>query len=140
MMKRNLAVVVSLLVAGIAFAQDDYLEAEAKNSELIYPGGEAYPVELFPHPETDNSPKNVILLIADGMGFPHLQAAFTANHGQLFMSNFRDMGMLKTTSLGNFLTGSAAAGTAMACGVKAAGKVLGLDPDGQPVPSVLHQA
>lgn len=122
------------------FGQDAYLDAEAEDTERIYPGGDAYPVTGFEPVPVDGKARNLVLLIADGMGWAHLQAALVANRGELYMTRSRQMGLVRTASLDSFRTDSAAAGTAIASGVKARGGVIGLDPEGRPVDSILHQA
>lgn len=85
-------------------------------------------------------PKNIILLIGDGMGLAQSYAAFTANKGNLFMYEFPVAGFSKTWSSDNYITDSAAAGTAMACGVKTLNGAIGVDPNGNPVKSILEYA
>jgi alkaline phosphatase len=84
--------------------------------------------------------KNVILLIADGMGHAHRTAARLALHGLeggkprgwLAMDTLPVEGVLTTSSLSGLVTDSAAAGHALATGTKTANGMLGLWPDDTP--------
>lgn len=81
--------------------------------------------------------KNVILLIADGMGPAHRTAARLALHGLqggkpsgwLAMDTLPVEGVLSTSSLSGMVTDSAAAGHALATGTKTANGMLGVWPD-----------
>ena len=85
--------------------------------------------------------RNVILFIGDGMGLYHPYAAYTANKGSLAIYEWTQVvGLAKTTSANNYTTDSAAAGTAIACGVKTNNGVLGQRPDGTPAKSMLEYA
>jgi len=88
----------------------------------------------------DKHPKNVILLIGDGMGLAQSYAAFTANKGNLSMYEFPVTGFSKTWSSDKYITDSAASGTAMASGVKTKNGAIGVDPQGNPVKSILEYA
>ena len=81
--------------------------------------------------------KNVILLIADGMGHASRTAARLALHGLaggkpagwLAMDTLPIEGVLATSSLSGVVTDSAAAGHALATGTKTANGMLGVWPD-----------
>jgi len=93
--------------------------------------------------EADKQPevRNVILLIGDGMGLYHTYAAYTDNKGSLAIyEQAQVVGLAKTTAANNYTTDSAAAGTAIACGVKTNNGVLGQLPDGTPAKSMLEYA
>ena len=93
--------------------------------------------------EADKQPvvRNVILLIGDGMGLYHPYAAYTVNKGSLTIyERAQFVGLAKTTSANNYTTDSAAAGTAIACGVKTNNGVLGQLPDGTQAKSMLEYA
>lgn len=70
---------------------------------------------------------NVILLIGDGMGLSQIQAAMTVNHGSLNMLGFPVIGLVKTQSADNYITDSAAGGTAMSTGTKTNNGAIGMD-------------
>lgn len=93
--------------------------------------------------------KNVILFIGDGMGPVQRQVArLTApringnGHHGLVMDTLPVSGLVHTSSADPFadVTDSAAAATALATGVKTQNGVIGMGPDGSPVPSILELA
>ncbi len=66
-------------------------------------------------------PKNVIFMIGDGMGFPHVKVASLYQYGEegkLFFESFPHRGTVTTHPAGSDITDSAAASTAMATGKK----------------------
>ena len=83
------------------------------------------------------TPKYVFLFIGDGMGPVQRQvsnlAARTADGKDLVMETLPTKGQIHTRSANNETTDSAAAGTALAAGVKTDNGVLGQLPDGTPV-------
>lgn len=84
--------------------------------------------------------KNIILLIGDGMSFAHLQAGLLTSETPLNIGQIKDIGFIFTSSANNFNTDSGAAGTAIATGVKTNNGFIGMDPDGQPLESILRIA
>lgn len=85
-------------------------------------------------------PRNVVLVIGDGMGLSQLTAGLVSAGGHLAIEGFPVVGLSKTSSADNLVTDSAAAATAMACGVKTRNGAIGVDVDGCPVPSLLELA
>jgi len=82
--------------------------------------------------------KYVFLMIGDGMGANHRLAAekcLPESQKKLVMDSFPYSCLVKTNSTSG-ITDSAAAGTALACGVKTNNGVLGLDKDGKRVESL----
>ncbi|SHF72778.1 alkaline phosphatase [Mariniphaga anaerophila] len=139
-MQKLISLMFALLLGLSSIAQDEYLNAEAEKSDKIYPGGEAYDVTIFPQKFRGKTPKNIILMISDGMGLTHLNAALVANKGQLFLRNFHHIGFAETQSANKYTTDSSAAGTAIATGVRTNNGALGVDPDNNPVKSILEDA
>ncbi len=88
----------------------------------------------------EENPKNIILLIGDGMSFAHLQAGILGSETPLHLEEFRHIGFIHTSSADDFVTDSGAAGTALAAGVKTNNGYVGMNPDGEPVQSILHIA
>ena len=60
--------------------------------------------------------KNIILMIGDGMGMTQMYAAYTVNNSWLNMLTMPFIGMSKTNSIDDYITDSAAGGTALSCG------------------------
>lgn len=88
-------------------------------------------------------PVRVILFIGDGMGAEHRQAAAWmgfGRDGQLVMDGLKVHGSLRTSSVGNQVTDSAAAATALASGVKTRNGLVGLNPDGEEVITAFDRA
>ena len=81
-------------------------------------------------------PKNVILLIGDGMGINQMYAAMVQQGTPLAMNSMKDMGLVTTWSYNNFTTDSGAAGTALATGVKTRNGMIGMGPDSVAVPNL----
>lgn len=82
---------------------------------------------------TEKKPKNVILLIGDGMGLAQIQAGLTANHGQLNMLQLKHIGLSQTRAANSDNTDSAAGATAMASGQKTNNRYIGMSVQGKPL-------
>lgn len=78
-------------------------------------------------------PKNIILLIADGMGMAHLHAAYTANRGDLTTFKIRHTGWSLTASSDSYITDSAPGATALSSGSKTNNRSVGVDENGAPL-------
>jgi alkaline phosphatase len=92
---------------------------------------------------TENSNKevhNIILMIGDGMGFAQMYAAYTVNGGMLNMVKCPYTGISKTNSADNYITDSAAGGTAMSTGQKTKNGSLAVDTTGKSIPTILEIA
>jgi len=140
MTKNLIFLIISLFTGTALFAQDSYMDADAEPDEKIYVGGEAYDVESFTDDFESDNPKNIILLIGDGMGVSQVTAGLTANKGKLFLNNFRHMGLVQTQSSDKYITDSAAGGTAISTGVKTYNGAIGVDADTTVVKTILEQA
>ncbi len=131
---------VSFLMMMPIFAQD-YAKIIAKDSLKQYKGTEKfYEVKLYNDKFTATKPTNVILMIGDGMGVSQVYAGMTANGGKLFLNNFKHIGFQTTYSDDNYITDSAASGTAMASGVKTYNAAIGVDKHKNPVKTILEKA
>ena len=85
--------------------------------------------------------KNIIFLIGDGMGTSALTATlFHANGKPLEMQRATAGGMVLTYSATNRVTDSAAAATALACGIKTYNGAIGVDTARKPRESILEKA
>ncbi len=90
--------------------------------------------------ETEKSPKNIILMIGDGMGLAQMYAGMTANHGHLYLDRFPIIGLSKTYSASDFITDSGAGATALAAGKKTYDHAIAVGPDSLPVKTILEYA
>jgi alkaline phosphatase len=87
-----------------------------------------------------SQPRNIILVIADGLGFAQLNAAIDKAKEKLNMETAEYAGMSKTHSSTHKITDSAAAGTAIASGNKTKNGVIGQDTLGNEFESILEIA
>ena len=140
MLQKTMILMIALAFSIVSFAQNDYMDAQAENEEKIYNGGETYDVKTFAHKFKTDQPKNIILMIGDGMGVAQVYAGLTANGGRLFLDNFKHVGFSKTYSSDNYITDSAAGGTALSSGVKTYNGAIGVDPEKKPVKTILEKA
>ncbi len=135
-----IALLVFFLAGYSSMAQNDYLNAQAEVNEKIYTGGQNHEVEVYSQVTNNKKPKNVILFIVDGMSLPQMHAALTANKGKLFLENFKHMGFLKTHSADNYITDSAAGGTALSTGTKTYNGAIGVDVNKKKLTTILEEA
>lgn len=87
----------------------------------------------------DAAPKNIILLIGDGMGVGQLTAMKTML-GDMSLDAFPVGGLMTTSSLNNFITCSAAAGTALSTGHLTHNGMVAETPDGSSLLTLLEAA
>ncbi|MEM9917011.1 MAG: alkaline phosphatase, partial [Bacteroidota bacterium] len=78
----------------------------------------AYDNNVAPKKEPIQKPKNIILLIGDGMGLTQITAAMYRNGNRLNLERFPIVGLHKSHSSSALITDSAAGATAFASGVK----------------------
>ena len=98
-------------------------------------------------PSEPKGPRNVILLVGDGMGPQQLALLFdwsdAAGKGETALqslANAGTVGMLRTGAFGQPVTDSAAAATALASGITTANGFIGVDHLGKSVPTCLEDA
>ncbi|GAA3767714.1 hypothetical protein GCM10022423_20750 [Flavobacterium ginsengiterrae] len=84
-------------------------------------------------------PKNVILLIGDGMGLTQIYSGYTANKGQLSLFNIPTQGFSITKASDSYITDSAAGATAMATGNKTNNRFISVDENGKPLELITQQ-
>ena len=102
-----------------------------------------YSIQAQPAPEqfaASRKPKNVILMIGDGMGLTQIYAGLTANKGWLHLEKFKCIGLSKTNSANRYVTESAAGATAIATGEKTYNGAIGVNAAGKPIPTKLEIA
>ena len=85
-------------------------------------------------------PKNIILMVGDGMGAAQIYAGLTANKGKLNLERCTTIGFHKNQASDNYVTDSAAGATAFACGQKTYNGAIGVDATGKPIPTILEMA
>ena len=126
------------LLFTVAFGQES--TTAAFDSLKYYQSTAFYTVECYPQKFDSEKPKNIIFLIGDGMGVSQVYSGYTANRGNLFLNNFLHIGFSVTTSANNYVTDSAAGGTALSTGVKTYNGAIGVDTDTIPVKTILQKA
>ena len=84
--------------------------------------------------------KNVIYLIGDGMGMGAVSSLLLSEEEQTGFEQAPVIGLSETCSANNYVTDSAAGGTALATGTRTNNGYVGAAPDGQQLISVLRKA
>lgn len=140
MLQKLKLLTIFILSGTTVLAQDQYLKAKSDDAEKIYVSENSYTVKEFPQKFKGNKPKNIVLLIGDGMGVSEVFAGLTGNKGHLYLENCKHIGFSKTQSSDNYITDSAAGGTALAAGVKTYNGAIGVDAAGNPVKTILEEA
>ena len=88
----------------------------------------------------ERPPRNIILMIGDGMGVAQLYAGYTARCEQLNIAQFSVCGLVKTNSNDNYITDSGAAATALATGHKTNNGYISVGPNGDTLETILQKA
>lgn len=83
------------------------------------------------------TPKNVILLIGDGMGFAQVQSQLLQSEWNSNFLRFPVTGISQTQSSDNLITDSGAGGTAIACGQRTKNGMIGMTPDNREMLSLV---
>lgn len=129
-----------MLCCIVAYAQENYKSVNREDSVRFYQGVNVYPVEKFAQTTGSAVPKNVIIMIGDGMGISQVSAGLFANGGHLFLENFKFCGFSQTQSSDNFITDSSAGGTAISCGKRTKNGYVGIGPEKEKLKSILEFA
>lgn len=90
--------------------------------------------------EYQESPKNVIYLIGDGMGFGAVSSLLLSMEEETGFEQAPVIGLSETCSANNYVTDSPAGGTALATGTRTCNGFLGVDPDSVQLESLLKKA
>lgn len=88
---------------------------------------------------TAKKPKNIILLIGDGMGLSQVSSSLFFNDQPSNFERFSTIGLIKTSSANDVITDSAAGATAFSAGIKTYNGAIGVDTDTIPVPTLLEE-
>lgn len=86
----------------------------------------------------ESQPRNIILMIGDGMGLTQVTAAMYSIQRRLNLERCPVVGLSKTHSADNLITDSAAGGTAIACGQKTYNGAIGMSADTVAIPTILE--
>ncbi|MFC0878170.1 alkaline phosphatase [Saccharicrinis sp. FJH2] len=134
-MKYALSVLLVLIGLNVT-AQFHYNEEIKSNKFPVYKVDKLN----LPDIKEGKKPKSIILLIGDGMGIAEIQAGMTVNKGLLYLNYFKNTGFSKTYSADNYITDSAAGGTALSSGHKTKNGMIAMAPDSVPVETILEIA
>lgn len=85
-------------------------------------------------------PKNIILMIGDGMGLTQFYAAYNIKKDNTNIARCKHIGLVTTSSADDLTTDSAASGTALACGTKTDNGKIGMDTHNHELTSILKLA
>ncbi len=122
------------------YSQEQYKELITEKSQKLYTNNTFYNVEQIKSDGKRKRPKNVILMIGDGMGVSHIYAGMTANNGQLYIKTLENIGFCTTFSKSDYVTDSAASGTAIATGKKTNNGAIGVDENNIPIRNIREMA
>ena len=86
----------------------------------------------------NETPKNIILLIADGTGLSQVSSAFYYKETAPNYGRFKHIGLIKTSSSREDVTDSAAGATAFASGVKTYNGAIGVADDSTDVATIVE--
>jgi alkaline phosphatase len=137
---KSVLILLLLIVSQQLFSQENYKAVSKVDSTKIYPGGTKYEVKTYPQTFKGKKPKNVIMMIGDGMGVTEVYAGLSANGGHLFLDNFKQIGFSKTQSSDNYITDSAAGGTALSTGQKTYNGAIAVNADKVAIKTILEMA
>lgn len=121
-------------------AQEDY--KDKKNLKETFVNNQKHEIVKLGDSgfQTGQKPKNIILMIGDGMGTTQLFASYTANGGNLNITNMPFAGFVTTQSGDDYTTDSAAGGTAFSTGQRTYNGAIAVDMDKKPITTILEIA
>jgi len=85
-----------------------------------------------------DKPKNIILLIGDGMGLSQVSAGLYYNTEKSNFERFNQIGLIKTSASGDLITDSAASATAYSAGIKTYNGAIGVKQDTTAVETIVE--
>ena len=101
----------------------------------------AQKLQSISHKHKNNKhPKNIILMIGDGMGTAQIYAGLTAKKDNLNLKRCTHIGFSQTNSSDSYITDSAAGATAFSIGQKTYNGAIGVDKNKVPQKTILETA
>ncbi|NNC95795.1 MAG: alkaline phosphatase [Chitinophagales bacterium] len=88
---------------------------------------------------TTTTPKNLILLIGDGMGLSHVSSAFYFQDKEPNFKRFKTIGLMNTSAKDMKITDSASSATAMACGKKTNNRSISVDENDESLETLIER-
>jgi alkaline phosphatase len=137
-----LLAILGLSLTAVLFAGSQGWRLEIHPPGGWHPGGEPLVFEAPPPPPeplagaSEGPPRNVVILLGDGLGAAALVAAkaeLAGVNGRLALEALPVTGQVLTHSVNNLITDSAAAATAMTTGFKTRNGRIGVDAQGEPL-------
>lgn len=98
------------------------------------------PSEKAKRQNDTGQPRNIILMIGDGMGLTQITSAMYSKKDKLNLERFFTIGLIKTHSSDNLITDSAAGATAFSTGQKSFNGAIGVDENKKSVSTILEIA
>ena len=89
---------------------------------------------------SEERPRNVVLMIGDGMGLTQISAAMYADGNGIAFERMPVIGLHKSYSSDDLVTDSAAGATAFSCGAKTYNGAIGVRPDSTACATLLERA
>ena len=83
-------------------------------------------------------PKNIILMIGDGLGLSAVSASLFYQENPSNFERFTTVGLIKTSSSSELITDSASGATAFACGIKTYNGAIGVNKDTLAVETIVE--
>ncbi|MDO8898487.1 MAG: alkaline phosphatase [Bacteroidales bacterium] len=137
---RKVPIYTALILAFILAATNIFAQYDQEKDEKLSFINEAPYKTVTVESIEGEKVKNVILMIGDGMGLTQISTAWVANRGDLNMTKMPFTGLVRTYAANKLITDSGAAGTAMATGQKTSYHSVGVDVNGNPLPSLTDLA
>jgi alkaline phosphatase len=134
-----LLVVVALVSGAFYIGRNGTVSA---NAESLAIGREVARPPMLPRVDAPRA-KNLILIIGDGMGTTQVTAGRVALRGAggiLWLQTLPSGALVRTQSASSLVPDSAAAGTALATGVRVANGAVSIDPSGRPLKTLFERA
>tara|TARA_R100000935_G_scaffold18503_1_gene35831 strand:+ start:58653 stop:59831 length:1179 start_codon:yes stop_codon:yes gene_type:complete len=88
--------------------------------------------------QNNKKPKNIILLVGDGMGLSEISSSLYFNDKPSNFLRFKTVGLSMTSSSKELITDSAAGATAFASGIKTYNGAIGVDIDMKPAETIVE--
>jgi len=133
-------------VFGVSAGRDRNVAALSKSLELkrVPKAATRFTEEEIKNfPSSEGTPRNIILIIGDGMGLGALNytsSVVYGKQGQLLMEQLPVKGLCETYSASHDVTDSAASGTALSSGYKTTNGYVAVTQDHKPIRTIAEEA
>ena len=148
MKKPSVSVVVAVMITAVVVFLGMYHGVPGSNIKLIGLPSHAVKLKIADagkpaEPAVERAPKNIVIFIADGMGFSHLAASSMVRHGidgRSAWERFEYSGWHQPHLVDGLVTDSAASATAFSTGSTTTAETVSMDPAGKPLQTLLEVA